>query len=309
MKKHYPATKTMALAAAAVFALTALSAPAMASYDPENPIPSTDGPTVLVAPIIPGFTDAVAPDGAYQGELPSRAPMLIVNGEAATDVQAYQLDDGTWMVPLRAVAEAAGFSVTFRPDIGGADIALDNLFTTIYFGNNSYFFNRVAPFELESEPVVFDGVTFVPLSFFDRVMKLSIDANETEITIGWDNRPVSIEATAGGSFVIELEENASTGYTWSYSIEPEDGLTVLANELIAIDTDVIGAPDIRSFTLRADEEGVYTITFTYARPFEAAEVEADDAADADDVAEVEDTVDAETAKTVVYTITVTNAAE
>ena len=249
--------KGKAMAFMAAFVVSAgISVPVAAIYDPNAPTTPSDGAHVLVMPIMP--VDGVA-----------RAQRLIVNGVVLENAPvSYKDEQGNWMLPMRAVAEALGFTVTYRPEIKGADLQKGNLFTTIYFGKNSYFFNRVAPFELESAPIVHDGVTFVPPSFFARVLQQELVESEEEMIIGKDTRPIVLQATQGETFPIELEENASTGFAWSYTIEPDSGVSLVEEEVIAPETDVIGAPSLRRWTFQADEVGTYTLTFTSARSFE-----------------------------------------
>ena len=262
--------KVMAFALAASIATAGLVMPASAIYDPNGNYP-TDGVHVLIMPVVdmPYDPENPAPDGTVHGEIPQRTPALVVNNEVVeTKVKPYRLEDGTWMIPVRAVAEALGLTVTYRPDVQGADISKDNQHTTIYFGQNSYFFNRVAPFELEAAPVVFAGTSYVPLSFFERVLKQPVAVSGTEIVIGEDTRPVAVTAAPGEEFTITLEENASTGFTWGYIADPAEGLTEVSNEFIEPDIDVVGAAGSRQFVFKAEEAGSFTLTFQYARTFE-----------------------------------------
>ena len=258
--------KSVALAAAAIMAAS-VSMPMAAIYDPNATELPSEGAHVLIVPT-----------------MISAGPALIVNGVVLNDAPAvYQNEDGVWMLPMRAVAEGIGYTVTYRPEIAGADVQKDNQFTTIYFNRNSYFFNRVAPFELEAAPIVHNGVTFVPLSFFERVLQQEVVASQEELIIGKDTRPIVLEETLAETFTIELAENASTGYTWSYTIEPEAGITLVSNEYAEAEQDEdaddelqpVGAAGTRTWTFSADELGTYMMTFTYARAAsEDAEAEA-----------------------------------
>lgn len=64
-------------------------------------------------------------------------------------------------------------------------------------------------------------------------------------------------------FFITLEENASTGYSWSYKASAK---TI---KLIKEDTiDLVGAPTQALWTFEAKKSGTYKLVFTYARSWE-----------------------------------------
>lgn len=77
-----------------------------------------------------------------------------------------------------------------------------------------------------------------------------------------------IQATAGKSFTISLEENPSTGYSWSYKADP--GLTFISEKSVSLKEEpmMVGAPDQKTWTFQAKKAGTYKIQFDYARPWE-----------------------------------------
>jgi len=255
MKNMNKKMKKMMTAAVAVAMAAAIGTPAFAEV---NPVPTAEGTNPLVMPV------------AVQ-----MAPGLVVDGVALTDApEAYLDENGVWMVPLRVVSEALGFTVTYRPDLGGVDIQKDNQFTSLFFGRNEYFFNRVAPFELESAPVLKPGITFVPLSFFDRILKQTVVSAPGELIIGKDTRPIALGVDMNEEFTITLAENPSAGYSWTYVISGADGMEVVKDEFIAPENeDMVGAPGVREWVFRPDAAGEFVITFTYARPFDDEETE------------------------------------
>ena len=246
MKKEI---KQMAAAAAAVLMAAALSTPALADYQTIMPV---GGSNPLIMPVAADI-----------------APEMIVNGAVLTDAPAaYKLEDGSWMVPLRAVAEALGYTITYRPDIAGVDVQKGKLFSSIFFGRNEYFINRTAPIALESAPVLKPGVTYVPLSFFEKVYMEPVVSSQGELIIGKDTRPIILGADIGEEFPITLEENPSTGCIWTVTMEPADGVTIVKDEYIAPEaSDMVGVPGTHEWLFRADAAGEYTLTFVYARPY------------------------------------------
>ncbi len=97
----------------------------------------------------------------------------------------------------------------------------------------------------------------------------------------------TITATANQDFAIKLQENASTGYTWSYIADPHIHF-VKSTETSSVPASVdkqnipiVGAPNDKTLTFKATKPGTYKMTFKYERAWEK---------------------DATSAKTVVYTV-------
>lgn len=71
-------------------------------------------------------------------------------------------------------------------------------------------------------------------------------------------------------FRVQLEENATTGYSWTYKISSASVKRISEkSEPIAAQADLVGAPVQKTWTFRADRPGTYTLTFVYARSWEA----------------------------------------
>jgi predicted secreted protein len=77
---------------------------------------------------------------------------------------------------------------------------------------------------------------------------------------------------AGGEFCVVLEENASTGYRWTYTTAPVGPATEVGKESFsASDKAMIGAPSITIWKFRADAPGELVLTYLYYRPWEKPE--------------------------------------
>ena len=82
--------------------------------------------------------------------------------------------------------------------------------------------------------------------------------------------PGSIKA--GGEFAVVLEENASTGYSWTYTMVPEGLATETGKQSFGTsEKPMMGAPVTTVWKFRADAEGVLTLTYLYYRPWEKPE--------------------------------------
>jgi inhibitor of cysteine peptidase len=79
----------------------------------------------------------------------------------------------------------------------------------------------------------------------------------------------TITVSAEEQFVIALESNPSTGYSWQM-VEPLDEKVVefVSSTFEASKTKLIGAPGKELFTFRAAGKGSTKISFTYQRPWE-----------------------------------------
>lgn len=67
---------------------------------------------------------------------------------------------------------------------------------------------------------------------------------------------------------VELAENPTTGYGWSYVMEPaEDILTEKSSEYIGPKEQRTGAGGTHKWVFEAAGDGEVTLTFTYSRPW------------------------------------------
>ena len=81
----------------------------------------------------------------------------------------------------------------------------------------------------------------------------------------------SVSVPAGVQVVIYESENPTTGYRWSLRLPP--GVTQVGSSFTAPSPSapaVMGAGGVRTFTVRADQAGLYRLTGLYIRPWEPA---------------------------------------
>ncbi len=99
---------------------------------------------------------------------------VVVGGETLDlGENAVYVSDGHLMIPLRAVAEKLGFTVTWDAEYRG--IALDNgtvnskisVGEDNYFAASSFAIGMSAPVSLGVAPVIKNNTTFVPIEFFN----------------------------------------------------------------------------------------------------------------------------------------------
>lgn len=110
---------------------------------------------------------------------------IVVNTKKIDALAAYTNSDGNIMVPLRPIARALGFEVKWdnksQSIMVGKGISLT-------IGRDYYTYMKTSPIVLGAVPELVDEVTFVPLSFFEEVMKVDhAYVAESEIIIDYMN--------------------------------------------------------------------------------------------------------------------------
>jgi hypothetical protein len=111
---------------------------------------------------------------------------IVVNDRKIDAPAAYNDEQGTVMVPLRAVAEALGFDVKWDNKLQSVMVGKA---ISLKIGEDNYLYAKTAPIKLGTAPALVNGTTFVPLSFFKEVAKVSnayvfegqIDINDGEL--------------------------------------------------------------------------------------------------------------------------------
>ena len=99
----------------------------------------------------------------------------------------------------------------------------------------------------------------------------SVAPNLVSVDASYSGQQVKV--AVGGSVIVTLESNASTGFQWVLvSIGDETVLEKVANTYEAPeDTDMVGAPGKEIWTFKALKKGTSTISMEYSRPWEGGE--------------------------------------
>lgn len=78
------------------------------------------------------------------------------------------------------------------------------------------------------------------------------------------------KAAVGETFKITLEENTSTGHSWSY-VGNSDALELIADKIEypeQTDSPMVGVANLKTWTFKATKAGTYTLKFVYTQPWE-----------------------------------------
>ena len=76
----------------------------------------------------------------------------------------------------------------------------------------------------------------------------------------------SISVSNGDTFVIALEANPSTGYSWD--AEANDDVEFVKSAQVQGNSNAVGAPGTQQLTFKAVKTGSSTLTLNYLRPFD-----------------------------------------
>lgn len=127
---------------------------------------ATPAPTVA-----PEVTEA--PQVSYAGLV-----NVVIGDKNVSDVYA---KDNTTMVPLREVAEAAGFTVTW--DAENRAVILNDGVYSLKIGENSYVKGKMMPLTLSAAPEIVNDLTYVPAEFFAEVTEsATVDGTSLVVT-------------------------------------------------------------------------------------------------------------------------------
>ena len=114
-----------------------------------------------------------APQVSYAGLV-----NVVIGDKNVSDVYA---KDNTTMVPLREVAEAAGFTVTW--DAEHRAVILNDGVYSLKIGENSYVKGKMMPLTLSAAPEIVNDLTYVPAEFFAEVTEsATVDGTSLVVT-------------------------------------------------------------------------------------------------------------------------------
>lgn len=107
---------------------------------------------------------------------------LFVNGKgfSAEEAALYAGPDNELMVPIRAAAESLGYELTWHADSQSLELAQSNQLLSLQIGQDNYSADKM-PVSLDVVPELTGEKTYVPVSFFEKVMKLTVTADPTGV--------------------------------------------------------------------------------------------------------------------------------
>lgn len=95
-------------------------------------------------------------------------------------------------------------------------------------------------------------------------------AASADIPLAGANSGKTTTLRRGQSARVELQANASTGYTWK--VEADRGISVTLVATVATRPGMVGAPSVATYRIVGTRRGMYRVVFRYMRPWEAKAV-------------------------------------
>ena len=108
---------------------------------------------------------------------------LVIDGETM-NADVYE-DNGTVMLPLRAICERLGFNVQWDNETRTVVLEKLPVYVTFNVDQDGYTFARTAPMLLGKAPTIVDGRTYVPSNFIDEILQGEIEIEGKNIDIKW----------------------------------------------------------------------------------------------------------------------------
>ncbi len=90
----------------------------------------------------------------------------------------------------------------------------------------------------------------------------------TRLSLADDGAVVALDE--GGTLILDLEANPTTGFTWELDTADESVLRLAGEPVYLSDSDLPGSPGTMTFTFEAAEAGGTELRLVYHRPWEDA---------------------------------------
>jgi hypothetical protein len=123
---------------------------------------------VYTTVVMESFPAQTTPTKIVVLEESAPTPAYLINGNAIDAPGAYVSQDGVTMIPLRLIAKALGYKYEYARKT--KTVSLDGRIG-LRIGRDSYTLNRMAPIQLGTAPAIKNNIIYVPLSFFEEVLK------------------------------------------------------------------------------------------------------------------------------------------
>jgi inhibitor of cysteine peptidase len=96
----------------------------------------------------------------------------------------------------------------------------------------------------------------------------SKQASQT-VTIGDEDNGKDVDLTSGGTLVVKLKSNRSTGYSWAVAGDPSPlKLEKTSYRRNTASSQAVGAPGVQVFQFTANSAGMAALTLNYRRSWE-----------------------------------------
>ncbi|MBY0083617.1 copper amine oxidase N-terminal domain-containing protein [Brevibacillus sp. M2.1A] len=105
-----------------------------------------------------------------------------INGQSIAQDAIFDKGQQTVLVPLRPVAEALGFKVSWNDKEKAAEVQRGAITSYAKEGEDRYPFAKMYK-TLGAEPRVLDGSTYVPVKFVDEILQADVNVTDDTVTV------------------------------------------------------------------------------------------------------------------------------
>lgn len=106
-----------------------------------------------------------------------------IDGQILKDpVIAYKQENHV-LVPLRQIAEAAGYKVIWNQEERSVTLEKDSFWSKLTIDKDAYYFAKMAPRPLGQAPLLIENTTYIPLAFLSDILKYNVAMDEEIIAI------------------------------------------------------------------------------------------------------------------------------
>lgn len=132
---------------------------------------------------------------------------LAINGESAVDAGYLHKDGKTVMLPLRALVEALGYTITWNAETKSAELAKGAQWTSVRVGEDRYSFAKML-ITLGIAPQSVNGKLYVPETFAAQVLQAEVtrEGNQVNISQKQEEEEKKTSTTQGFVTGIHLED-------------------------------------------------------------------------------------------------------
>jgi len=129
---------------------------------------------------LPDYYDYLEFDDGFEPDTLILIGEVVVNNEMLANPPEPFLYDEIVMVPLRVVAEALGYDVSWNNELRSVQLGVG---IHLWIGGTEVTVGRMAPIELSTAPVLVNDMTFVPLDFFRNVLNQTAYVFEGQVVV------------------------------------------------------------------------------------------------------------------------------
>jgi len=199
-----------------------------------------------------------------------------INGESKTFDTPPIIKNGRTLLPIRPLIESLNGVVSWSPSERKVTVNFGDKNIELWIGKPRARVNGdEVPIDADNpkvSPEIINGRTMLPVRFIGESLGFGVNWDENSKTVTITVGVMTINLKVSETTTISLVENATTGYTWHWTITDPTVVSVVGEKTTLLNN-LIGGPQIHSWTLKGLKEGSTYITFKYYRNFEQDKVD------------------------------------